>query len=277
MAAKSEATTSQAGRVRTHIASREALPTKHSTRRLTSRVLQTPIDVIDWPSALDRIEQWAALRESRYVCACNSHSAVTATQDARFRDALAQADMALPDGAPVAWMMRRLGHRQQQRISGPDLMLRSCERAAASGTRIYLLGSRPDTSAALQRRLALLFPALHIAGASSPPFRPLSSAEDQALVTQVNESGAGIVFVSLGCPKQEQWMAEHRGRVHAVMIGVGAAFSFHSGIVERAPAWMQRNALEWLHRLGTEPIRLWKRYLTTNSKFVVDAVRQLLT
>lgn len=253
-----------------------AAPASTPTRRLTSRVLQTPIDVVDWAVALGRIEQWAAKRESRYVCACNVHSIVTAARDTRFGQALSQADMATPDGAPVAWMMRRLGHPTQQRVNGPDLMTSCCERAATNGTSVYLLGSTPDTLVALRQQLALQLPALRIAGTTSPPFRPLSTAEDQALVTRLNDSGAGIVFVSLGCPKQEEWMAEHRGRVRAVMIGVGAAFDFHAGALERAPPWMQHNGLEWLYRLGSEPCRLWKRYFVTNAIFVVGATWQLL-
>ncbi len=245
-------------------------------RRVTSRVLQTPIDIVDWPTALGRIERWAAKHESRYVCACNAHSIVTAAQDPRFREVLAQADMATPDGAPVAWMIRRLGHPTQQRVNGPDLMTSCCERAAANGTSIYLLGSTPGTLAALQHQLTLQFPGLRIAGAASPPFRALSPEEDQALVTRLNESGAGIVFVGLGCPKQEHWMAEHRGRVQAVMIGVGAAFDFHAGRIQRAPSWMRNNGLEWLHRLGSEPRRLCKRYIVTNAMFVVGATGQLL-
>jgi N-acetylglucosaminyldiphosphoundecaprenol N-acetyl-beta-D-mannosaminyltransferase len=244
--------------------------------RPTALVLHAPIDVIDWDTTLARICGWAIRRESRYVCICNAHSVVTATQDSRFRDVLRQADMATPDGAPVAWMMRRLGHPDQQRINGPDLMLRCCERAAANSTGIYLLGSTDDKLAALQTRLASIWPTLRISGTHSPPFRPLSAEEDHALVARLNESGAGIVFVSLGCPKQEQWMAEHRGRVQAVMIGVGAAFDFHSGTLSRAPAWMQHHGLEWLHRLLSEPRRLWRRYLVTNTLFIVGAARQLL-
>jgi N-acetylglucosaminyldiphosphoundecaprenol N-acetyl-beta-D-mannosaminyltransferase len=251
-------------------------PTAHPAPRQTTLVLQAPIDVLSWPTALARIDHWAAQRQSRTVCICNAHSVVTATQDPGFLDVLRQADMATPDGAPVAWMIRRLGHPGQQRINGPDLMLRCCERAAANGTGIYLLGSTADTLAALQTQLARRWPTPRITGAHSPPFRPLSAEEDRALVARLNESGAGIVFVSLGCPKQEQWMAEHRGRVQAVMIGVGAAFDFSAGTVSRALAWMQHHGLEWLHRLLSEPRRLWRRYLVTNTLFIVGAARQLL-
>jgi N-acetylglucosaminyldiphosphoundecaprenol N-acetyl-beta-D-mannosaminyltransferase len=183
--------------------------------------------------------------------------------------------MATPDGAPVAWMLRRLGFSGQSRISGPDLMWTLCERAAAEGLPIYCYGSTGETLALLEQRLRAAFPALRMT-MESPPFRPLSAEEDAAAVDRINSSGAGIVFVGLGCPRQERWMAAHRGNINAVMIGVGAAFDFHAGTVQRAPAWMRDSGLEWLHRLVSEPRRLWKRYLVTNTLFIVGAARQLL-
>lgn len=244
--------------------------------RLTEPVLGVPIDVLDWTTTLRRIRQWAVAGESRYVCICNAHSVVTAARDRVFADAVAGADMATPDGAPVAWMLRRLGHGDQRRISGPDLMWRYCAEAATRGEPIYLYGSTPSTLAALDVRLRSAFPGLVIAGLRAPPFRPLTAAEDEADVAHINASGACIVWVSLGCPKQELWMAQHAGRVAAVMVGVGAAFDFHAGIVSRAPVWLQRVGLEWLHRLASEPRRLWRRYLVTNTLFIVYGARQLL-
>jgi N-acetylglucosaminyldiphosphoundecaprenol N-acetyl-beta-D-mannosaminyltransferase len=184
--------------------------------------------------------------------------------------------MATPDGAPVAWMLRRLGFAGQRRVSGPDLMWALCERCAAEKVPVYFYGSTGDTLTALKVRLLEAIPGLLIGGMESPPFRALSSEEDAGAVQRINASGAGIVFVGLGCPKQEMWMAEHRGRVNAVMIGVGAAFDFHAGTVQRAPLWMRDNGLEWLHRLASEPGRLWKRYLVTNTLFLLGAARQLL-
>ncbi|EHR70155.1 exopolysaccharide biosynthesis protein, WecB/TagA/CpsF family [Burkholderiales bacterium JOSHI_001] len=244
--------------------------------RHTLPVLGAPIDVVGWDSALARLADWAARHESRYVCICNVHSVVTASGDPSFMRSLAGADMATPDGAPVAWMLRRLGATGQPRVSGPDLMLAYCQAASERGESIFLYGSTPQTLETLQLRLRERWPALKIAGAISPPFRPLTDAEDQAHVRAINASGAGTVWVSLGCPKQEHWMAQHRGCVNAVMVGVGAAFDFHAGTVARAPAWMRDNGLEWLHRLLSEPGRLWKRYLVTNTLFIVRALRQLL-
>lgn len=244
------------------------------TRQL-SPVIGTPIDALSWSEALSRISSWTADRQSRYVCICNVHSVVTARQDPAFAQVLSHADMATPDGAPVAWLMRKLGVKDQQRINGPDLMWRYCAEAAQRHESIYLYGGQQATLDALQQRLLSQFPGLKIAGAYSPPFRPLTPDEDTAVVNTINASGAGTVWVSLGCPKQEKWMAEHKGRINAVMIGVGAAFDYHAGTIQRAPLWMQHSGLEWLHRLCSEPRRLWKRYLVTNTLFVVHAVRQL--
>lgn len=205
----------------------------------------------------------------------NVHVVVSASCDAAYRDIINGSDMATPDGAPVAWMMRRQGYTGQPRISGPDLMWALCERAEKEHLPVYCYGCTPATLALLEARLRAAFPALRIA-MESPPFRALSAEEDAAAVARINASGAGLVFVGLGCPKQERWMAEHRGRIHAVMIGVGAAFDFHAGTVRRAPAWMRDRGLEWLHRLLSEPRRLWRRYLVTNTLFIIGAVRQLL-
>ena len=244
--------------------------------RRTDCVIGAPVDVLGWDDAVARIAAWAGQRVSRVVCICNVHSVVTARQDPAFAAALAQADLATPDGAPVAWMLRRLGHAGQARINGPDLMWRCCADAATRGTPVYLYGSTEEVLARLQQRLRAAFPALRIAGAASPPFRTLSADEDAAAVAAINASGAGVVWVSLGCPKQELWMHAHRGRVHAVMVGVGAAFDYHAGTTPRAPLWMQQAGLEWLHRLASEPRRLGRRYLVTNTLFIVAAARQLL-
>ena len=249
-------------------------PDQTSPRQLGS-VIGAPIDALTWSEALARISTWASVRQSRYVCICNVHSVVTARQDPSFAQVLVQADMATPDGAPVAWLMRKLGTEGQERINGPDLMWRYCGEAAQRYESIYLYGGQQATLNILERKLLAQFPGLKIAGAYSPPFRALTPEEDAAVVESINASGAGTVWVSLGCPKQEKWMAEHKGRINAVMIGVGAAFDYHAGTIQRAPLWMQHSGLEWLHRLCREPRRLWRRYLVTNTLFIVHAVSQL--
>jgi N-acetylglucosaminyldiphosphoundecaprenol N-acetyl-beta-D-mannosaminyltransferase len=239
-------------------------------------VLGTRLHHLSWERALDVMHSWAAVRESRVVIACNVHSLVTARLGPAFRQVIHRADLAAADGAPVAWMMRRLGCTGQQRISGPDLMWRYFAAAAPRGEAIYLYGGEPQTLERLVERIRAEFPGLRIAGTWSPPFRDLTPEEDQAAVDRINASGAQTVWVSLGCPKQELWMTEHRDRIHAVQVGVGAAFAYHAGVIRRAPGWMQRNGLEWLHRLCSEPRRLWKRYALTNSLFILWAAWQLL-
>lgn len=243
--------------------------------RRVGAVLGAHIDAVAWDAALDRLLGWAQRRESRYVAICNAHVVVSASRDAAYRAVINGADMATPDGAPVAWMLRRQGFAGQPRINGPDLMWALAERCAAQGVPVYCYGSTSQTLDRLTQRLQAAFPAL-VVHAESPPFRALTAQEDADAVARINASGAGVVFVGLGCPKQERWMAQHRGRVQAVMVGVGAAFDFHAGTVRRAPRWMHARGLEWLHRLASEPRRLWKRYLVTNTLFVLGAGRQLL-
>lgn len=247
-----------------------------SSERRTHTVLGCQVDEVTSAEAVSRIGAWAARHESRYVCICNAHMTVTAAQDPSLRDALDRADMVTPDGAPVAWMLRRIGARQQRRVTGPDLMLDYCAHAAAAGESIFLYGSTPETLEILRQQLRHLWPHLLVAGQWSPPFRPATADEDEADIERINASGARTVWVALGCPKQERWMAEHRGRIHAVMIGVGAAFSFHAGVTPRAPMWMRQYGFEWLHRLISEPRRLWRRYLVTNTAFMLGALKQLV-
>lgn len=260
-------------------------PTKHNWRltmepvkpRTRGPILGAQIDAITWHATLARIASWAKQRESRYVCLCNVHSVVTASLDPEFRDVINGADLATPDGMPVAWALARLGFSRQPRINGPDLMWRLCESSVRSETKLFFYGSSTQTLAQLESKLNTAFPRIRIVGLVSPPYRTLSAEENNAMVNQINISGAQLVFVGLGCPKQELWMAAQRGKIHAVMLGVGAAFDYHAGTLKRAPMWMQRTGLEWLYRFGQEPRRLWRRYLVTNLIFVMGIARQLLT
>ncbi len=239
-------------------------------------VAGAPIDALDMGAAVETIAGWAEARESRTVCLCNVHSVVTARGDAALAKAIVGADLALPDGAPVAWLMRRLGRTGQRRVTGPDLMRTYFGVAARRCQPVYLYGSSEATLLALQEAIRREHPQLVVAGAWSPPFRTLTQDEDDEVVARINNSGAVSVWVALGCPRQEAWIAAHRGRIRAVLVGVGAAFDFHAGTIRRAPPWMQRIGLEWLHRMASEPKRLWKRYLVTNSIFVVLAGLELL-
>jgi N-acetylglucosaminyldiphosphoundecaprenol N-acetyl-beta-D-mannosaminyltransferase len=245
--------------------------------RIVANVLKSNIDAqSSYSEAVAQVVVWARERKSRYVALCNAHMAVTASRDEVYRTVINQADMATADGAPVAWLMRRQGFSRQSRISGTELVRALCEQCSAESIPVYFYGSTERTLATLVRRLQIEYPELIIAGFHAPPFRALTEEEDEAAIERMNASYAGLVFVGLGCPKQEWWMAEHRGRVNAVMLGVGAAFDFLAGTARRAPLWMQRGGLEWLHRLAMEPRRLWKRYLVTNTLFVLGAFRQIM-
>lgn len=244
--------------------------------RLGGPVLGAFIDALEWDDAVSRLVEWGARRESRYVCIVNVHSVVTGSQDAAFLDVLNKADMNTPDGAPVAWSLRAMGFPSQQRISGQELMHLYLAEAERCGQSVFFYGSTEATLERLRAALLELFPKLKIAGMVSPPFRSLSAEEDQAYVQQINASGASLVFVGLGCPKQEQWMADHRGRIQAVMVGVGAAFDYSAGTLKRAPLWMRSAGLEWLHRLLSEPRRLAKRYFVTNTVFVVKTFKAMV-
>jgi N-acetylglucosaminyldiphosphoundecaprenol N-acetyl-beta-D-mannosaminyltransferase len=232
------------------------------------------VDVLSWNEAIDYIFEWALRRQSKTVCICNVHSVITARRDPAHADAIRSADLVTPDGAPIAWMLKRRGHRDQERIDGPDLMWRCCQRASEVGMGMFLYGATPATLQRLEQRLRAEFRGINIVGSLSPPFRNLSAEEDAAIVDRINRSGAEILWVGLGCPKQEAWMHAHHGRVNAVMVGVGAAFDFHAGVVTRAPLWMRRGGLEWLHRVLHDPRRLAMRYLVVNSIFIMAMVKE---
>jgi N-acetylglucosaminyldiphosphoundecaprenol N-acetyl-beta-D-mannosaminyltransferase len=243
--------------------------------RKGSLVLDQFIDALSWDDVFERILAWAAAKESRYICICNVHSIVSTKVDPEFKAAVSAADMVTPDGAPIAWMLRKLGFSSQKRINGPDLMWSYFGEAERAGQSVFFYGSTETTLRRLCHAVTLTFPKLRVGGSYSPPFRPLTEEEEHAEVELINCADAQVVFVGLGCPKQEKWMAARRGRINAVMIGVGAAFDYHAGVIERAPAWMQNAGLEWLHRLVSEPRRLWKRYLITNTVFIIGAAKQL--
>ena len=244
--------------------------------RRRGMVVGVPIDALDAEMASQRILSWAGKRESRAVAFVNVHSAIHAGHDESHREALQAADLVAPDGAPIAWSLRFKGFRGQQRVDGPGMMWRLCSEAAAAGINIGLYGSTPQTLQALEQRLGQEFPALKVAYVHSPPFRALSAEEEAEVCRAVEAAQLGLLFVSLGCPKQELWIARQQGRIPAVMLGVGAAFEFHAGTVARAPAWVRENGLEWLHRLLSQPRRLWRRYLFSNSLFLGRSVREVI-
>jgi N-acetylglucosaminyldiphosphoundecaprenol N-acetyl-beta-D-mannosaminyltransferase len=261
---------------------RADIPPAHRVpQRVRRSVVGVLVDVIRPQDAYARILTWAARRESRYVCFVNVHSAIQRTTDERHRLVLAASDLNAPDGAPIAWTLRAKVKSDQPRVDGPDTMWGLIQQACRRGVSVGLYGSTPQTLRQLSLALVTAFPGLRIDYAYSPPFRELTALEDNQVREDITNSGIGLLFVGLGCPKQEFWMAEHRGRLPCVMLGVGAAFEFHAGTIQRAPAWMRGMGLEWLHRLMAQPGRLWSRYAYTNTVFVLlslhEAVKSMLT
>ena len=240
------------------------------------KILNTGIYATDYFTTVRQVVGWAREIGGRYVCAANVHMLMEAHDSKEFAAIINQADMVTPDGMPLVWMMRLKGHRDQQRVYGPTLMLHVLDMASRENIPVGFYGGEAETLKILVEKTQAHFKNLNVAYAFSPPYRELDSTEDDDVVKNINNSGARILFIGLGCPKQEVWMANHRGKVQAVMIGVGAAFDFHAGVKPQAPLWMQRMGLEWLFRLVTEPRRLWKRYLYHNSRFVGLAIADLL-
>ncbi|HEY2759654.1 MAG TPA: WecB/TagA/CpsF family glycosyltransferase [Pirellulales bacterium] len=232
-------------------------------------VLGVGVSATTYDEAIELIIEAARRRQSAVCSHFAVHSVVSAAQDPSLRDGVSSFDIVAPDGQPVRWALNRLHNAElADRMYGPEMMRRLCRRAADEGVSIYLYGSTPEVLAQLSANLQNLFPRLRIAGTESPPFRPLTGEEEIEMIERINGSGAGIVFVGLGCPKQDYFAARYRDRLKAVQMCVGAAFDFHAGTKRTAPAWMQRRGLEWLFRLSQEPGRLWKRYLVTNSVFI---------
>jgi N-acetylglucosaminyldiphosphoundecaprenol N-acetyl-beta-D-mannosaminyltransferase len=237
-----------------------------------------PIAITDYERALNWIDDMVAAGERGYVCVSNVHSVMAAGEDAGLRDALRGSSYNVPDGMPLVWALNLMGNSLGDRVYGPELMARSCARAGRSGQRIYLYGGR-NQGALVQLALNLRrrFPGIRIVGGYSPPHRALTTDERRAVVQEINHSEADVVWVGIGVPKQEKWMAEMRPELEApVLVGVGAAFDFHAGLVPQAPAILQDAGLEWLYRLVQEPRRLWRRYLRYNPRFVVALGRQLI-
>ena len=245
-------------------------PTKHD-------VLGVAVSATTYDEAVAAVMKAAAESEKAVVSLHAVHALVTASRDPALREAVNQFNMVAPDGQPVRWALNRLhGAGLNDRVYGPEFMLRLCRQAALEGVAVYLYGSTQPVLDALEAALAEKYPDLKIAGVESPPFRPLTEDEDQAVVERINASGARIVFLGLGAPKQDVFAHEHRDRIEAVQVCVGAAFDFHAGALKMAPPWMQRSGLEWFYRLVREPRRLWRRYLVTNSIFLAGLAPALV-
>jgi len=227
-------------------------------------------------SVTEHIMRWAIAGRPAIVDFMPVHGLIEARRPGR-RDAMNRFDIVACDGQPVRWALNRF-HKAGigERVYGPTCMEQVCRRSAQAGVGVYLYGASPEVIDTLTRVLPERFPGLRIVGAESPPYRALTAEEETAVIERVNASGAGVMFLGIGCPKQEDFAYKHRRRINAVQLCVGAAFDFHAGKVAMAPAWMQRRGLEWLYRLCKEPGRLWKRYLKTNSVFACLFIRRLV-
>ena len=234
------------------------------------------VDVTSYRAATAVIHEWAKQAQSKYVCVATVNNVMESWDSRPFREVMNGADLVTPDGMPLVWGLKILGHRDASRVYGPDLTPVVLQMAADSGIPVGFFGATPETLDRLKSVLRERFPQLQIPYAWSPPFRPLTPAEDAEAVAVINDSGARILFIGLNTPKQDYWMAQHRDRIHAVMLGVGAAFDFLAGTKAQAPRWMMAIGMEWFFRLVTEPRRLWKRYLKHNPRFVALFACQLL-
>jgi exopolysaccharide biosynthesis WecB/TagA/CpsF family protein len=240
-------------------------------------VFGVPVSVADLEETCDAILQAARQRSSAAVSAFSVHALIEAATTPDLAKKVSHFAMVTPDGQPVRWAVNLLCNAQLKRsVQGYEIMLRTCELAAAEGVSIYLYGGAPKTVELLAVKLQQAFPMLRIAGIESPPFRSLTRPEDDAMVERVNSSGAGLMFLGLGCPKQDHFAAAHLDRIDAVQLCVGAAFDFLAGTKPMAPEWMQNHGLAWVYRLYQEPGRLWKRYLVTNSTFLFKLACELV-
>ncbi len=238
------------------------------------RILGMRVDATSYAETAAVVAELARAGAGGMVFAASVHNAVHALDDPSFRRVMNAAERVTPDGMPLVWALRRLGVSGARRVYGPDLTPVVCARAAELGLAVGFYGGAPDVLGELVQRLEERFPALHVAFAMSPPFREATPEEDRETVAAIEDSGARILFVGLGCPKQERWMAAHRDALPCVLVGVGAAFDFLAGRKAQAPAWLQRAGLEWLFRLLAEPRRLWRRYLIGNPRFAWHFARE---
>jgi N-acetylglucosaminyldiphosphoundecaprenol N-acetyl-beta-D-mannosaminyltransferase len=242
----------------------------------TAEVLGVPLALTDYEGTLDWIDAMAKARRRGYVCVAATHTVMASQDDPELREAVLGADFTVPDGQPLVWALNLLGHSLGDRVYGPDLMDRACARAVRTGRRMYLYGGRSQGALVqLTRNLRLRHPGLQIVGGHVPPFRELTGEEEALVAADIQRSGAEVVWVGIGVPKQEKWMARMSPWLRShVLVGVGAAFDFHGGLIPQAPALMQKLGLEWAFRLAHEPRRLWRRYLRYNPRFVAGFARQ---
>lgn len=234
----------------------------------TCDILGVKIAAVNMQQTLDYIKENKSSLSGKYICVSNVHTTVMSYENPEYLKIQNHAELALPDGKPLSVVCRKRGYKNAERVTGPDLMGEIFAISKEHGYRHYFYGSTEETLKKLREKLEKKYPGINICGMYAPPFRPLSEVEDQKIMEMINASKPDFVWIGLGAPKQEQWMAEHKGKVKGLMLGVGAGFDYYAENIKRAPGWMQRFSLEWLYRLLQEPKRLFKRYLVTNTKFL---------
>lgn len=235
-------------------------------------IMGVDIAAIDMEWLLEYLNRNVKNLSGDYICVSNVHTTVTAYENQEYCKVQNGGIMAIPDGGPLSSVGWKRGFKNMKRTTGPSLMGEIFKISAAEGYRHYFYGSTDETLEKLYSVLTELYPGIQIAGMYSPPFRPMTEDEDRAIVERINETKPDFVWVGLGAPKQEKWMAAHQGRVEGLMIGVGAGFDYHAGNIKRAPEWMQKSNLEWVYRLLQDPKRLFGRYWHTNTKFIWNAM-----
>jgi len=242
----------------------------------TRYVLGQRLDATSYEDATNRVIDWAHKGESRYVSVTNVHVVMEGWDSPEYRSIINGSDLITPDGVPLVWSLRALGVKYATRVYGPSLTLNICQAAAEQGIKVGLYGGTEESLADFVEVLKQRFPGIEVPCAISPPFRALTAEEDEKYVREIKDSGAQLVFVGIGCPKQERWMSAHKGVLNLPMLGVGAAFDFHSGRVKQSPKFMQAIGMEWFFRLMMEPRRLWRRYVWHNPRFVALLAWQLI-
>jgi N-acetylglucosaminyldiphosphoundecaprenol N-acetyl-beta-D-mannosaminyltransferase len=238
------------------------------------RIISLGIHHLGFKESLEKVMDWAEKRQSAYVCFANVHMIIEAYKDKAFPAQVEKASLVLADGKPVASACKILYHKKQERIAGMDFMPRLLEIANERRTPVFFYGSTQEVLEGIKQKINLLYPSVIHAGSISPSFGVIKEEEMANHIEQINNSGAQIIFVSLGCPKQERWMATHSEKINGVLLGVGAAFPVMAGLQKRAPVWMQNLSLEWVYRLWQQPRRLFKRYFFTNLTFLYLLVRE---
>jgi N-acetylglucosaminyldiphosphoundecaprenol N-acetyl-beta-D-mannosaminyltransferase len=242
---------------------------------MIKQIISLTISISSYSSIRDKIISLVLKRRSSYICVANVHMTIEAYWDKEFATSVNNADLVTPDGMPIAMALRLLYGLKQERVAGMDLLPDLLKEAEERNLSVFFYGGTQEMLDKTNRFIQEHYPSLEKHNYLSPPFRPLSNEEEESVIKQINDTGANIVFVALGCPKQEKWMASMKGRINSCMIGIGGALPVMIGDQKRAPYWMQKASLEWFYRLIQEPRRLFKRYLVTNTLFIFLIIKQL--